>query len=137
MRSRAQSIIPSRVPHGRVTVIGEETTIPKSKKGFRKIEPGDNAQKLYARAYGVNMRHAGPLVGTAEVPHIPDRIAAALNASPLCQEAEQGFHRSSGGWCFSGRVGRPRLRCWIADSSKREMGTSRSRVFHPGAMVVT
>jgi hypothetical protein len=34
---------------------------------------------------GVNMRHAGPLVGTAEVPHIPDRIAAAPNASPLCQ----------------------------------------------------
>jgi hypothetical protein len=25
--------------------------MPKSKKGFRNIEPGDNAQKLYARAY--------------------------------------------------------------------------------------
>lgn len=25
--------------------------MPKSKKGFRKIEPGDNAQKLYARVY--------------------------------------------------------------------------------------
>jgi hypothetical protein len=94
MRSRAQSIIPSRVPHGRVTVIGEETTIPKSKKGFRKIEPGDNAQKLYARAYGVNMRHAGPLVGTAEVPHIPDRIAAALNASPLCHVRTRALQQS-------------------------------------------
>jgi hypothetical protein len=25
--------------------------MPKSKKGFPKIEPGDNTQKLYARAY--------------------------------------------------------------------------------------
>jgi len=30
-------------------------------------------------------RHGDHLVGTAEVPHIPDRLAPAPNTSPLCQ----------------------------------------------------
>jgi len=33
----------------------------------------------------VNKSHAGRLVGTAEIPHLLDGIAAAPNASPLCQ----------------------------------------------------
>jgi hypothetical protein len=33
----------------------------------------------------VTKRHFGCLAGTAEVPHIPDRFAAAPNASPLCR----------------------------------------------------
>jgi cold shock CspA family protein len=35
--------------------MGEEITMPKSKKGFPKIEPGDNTQKLYARAYALRL----------------------------------------------------------------------------------
>jgi hypothetical protein len=33
-----------------------------------------------------NEGHPGRLVGTAQVPHIPDRFAPAPHASPLCQK---------------------------------------------------
>ena len=42
--------------HGRVTVIAEETTMPKSKKKVtQKAEPAEDTQKLYARAYAARL----------------------------------------------------------------------------------
>ena len=42
---------PSREPRDRVTVVGEETAMAKSKKALRKTEPVQDTQKFYARAY--------------------------------------------------------------------------------------
>jgi hypothetical protein len=61
--------------------------------------------------FGVTKRQGARLVGTAEVPHIPDRIVAAPNTSPLCQDEthapQQRGRRSSDDLVVTASVDRP------------------------------